>query len=301
MIGSLILTAALASSASGQPAAPAVDVEFTAPAIHVAGSPFQVSVSFTTDGPVEAWRFNEAAFEIDGKPLGERGDVTISMPTGSSIDVSFDIGAHVPADGSFQLGCAGSEAKVDVTIYKAVERGSLKFLDMSPEDLAKYRVLFVTNQGPILMEMWPHIAPNHVRNFCDLADTGWYEGIQFHRVSPSFMIQGGCPNTKDKPRHTWGTGNGPRTIPAEFSTEVKHLPGVLSAARSNDPDSASSQFFIMTQANAGLDGKYSAFGKVLSGMDAVMTIARADGERGRDGTVKPTSPQVIQRSYVLLP
>jgi cyclophilin family peptidyl-prolyl cis-trans isomerase len=117
------------------------------------------------------------------------------------------------------------------------------------------------------------------------------------------MIQGGDPNTRDKPndRQSWGMGNGPRRIPAEFN-DRKHVPGVLSAARSQDPNSASSQFFIMTAANPGLDGSYSAFGKVLEGMDVVMKIAKANGEVSpRDQTVKPSEPQRIERTYVILP
>ena len=90
-------------------------------------------------------------------------------------------------------------------------------------------------------------------------------------------------------------------MPAEFSNEVKHVRGVLSMARGPSPDSASSQFFIMTAANPGLDGQYSVFGNVLSGMDAVMRIANAQGEVGRDRTVKPSEPQRIERTYVLQP
>jgi cyclophilin family peptidyl-prolyl cis-trans isomerase len=151
------------------------------------------------------------------------------------------------------------------------------------------------------MEMWPDVAPNHVRNFCDLANTGFYEGTLVHRVSPTFMVQGGCPNTRDKPtqRQTWGNGQGPRQLVAEFN-DRKHVPGVLSTARGPDVNSASSQFFIMTAVYPSLDGQYTAFGKVLDGMDAVMKIASEKGSPN-NGAVMPTDPQRIERTYVLLP
>jgi peptidyl-prolyl cis-trans isomerase B (cyclophilin B) len=297
----MMLTTIFLSAAMSAPASGVTDVQFTAPAVRIAGEPYVVEQTFTSDGPVELWRFGPAAFEVDGKPLGERVAAAVDMPKGSRVTISFDLAASLPAKGGFKIGCAGAGAKTDVATYQAVPRGGVKFLDLSPEDLAKYKVLFVTNRGSITMEVWPQYAPNHVRNFCDLANTGFYEGTLFHRVSPSFMIQGGDPYTRDKPRELWGTGGGPRPVPAEFSKDVKHVSGVLSMARSGDPNSASSQFFIMTASNPGLDGQYSAFGKVLSGMDAVMTIARAPGDVGRDGTIKPTEPQRIERTYVLLP
>jgi cyclophilin family peptidyl-prolyl cis-trans isomerase len=296
----MILTSCILSAALALGAPIVQEPDFEASAVHVAGEPFRVHVSFTAAGPVEGFKLGPAAFELDGKPLGERPATLVELAPGTEVDLSFDIGAHLPATGTFKLGYAGASKTVDVTVFQAQKRGELKFLDMAPEDLARYRALLITNQGPIQIEFWPDVAPNHVRNFLDLVDTGFYDGILFHRVSPTFMIQGGDPNTRDKPneRNSWGMGNGPRRIPAEFS-DKKHEPGVLSAARGQDPNSASSQFFIMTAANSGLDGKYSAFGKVLSGMEAVGKIAGAKGEVGNDRTVKPTDPQRIERAYVL--
>lgn len=300
MFTTLLLSAVLVTPVS--PASTGVEVSFEASAVRVTGEPYLVEMSITAGGPIEAWRLNEAAFELDGKPLGERGKDTIAVPAGSKMTIAFDLGPYLPEEGSYQLGCAGAEAKVDVTTYTAVARGERNFLDMSAEELAKYSVLFVTNRGTILMEMWPELAPNHVRNFLDLSDSGFYEGVLFHRVSPSFMIQGGCPNTRDHPGDVrrWGTGNGPRRIPAEFS-DTKHLPGILSTARSGDPDSASCQFFIMTAPAPSLDGQYSVFGKVVEGMDAVMKIANASGAVRLDAaTVRPDEPQRIEHTYVLL-
>lgn len=120
------------------------------------------------------------------------------------------------------------------------------------------------NGGVIKAELYPEIAPNTVRNFIDLIDRGFYDGIMFHRVIPGFMIQGGCPE---------GTGmGGPGyRIKGEFSrngfkNELKHKRGVLSMARTMIPDSAGSQFFIMVADAPHLDDQYASFGKVIEGM-----------------------------------
>ena len=125
--------------------------------------------------------------------------------------------------------------------------------------------------GKIVAELYPDIAPQSVRNFIALANAGYYDGLIFHRVIPGFMIQGGCPE---------GTGmGGPGyCIKGEFffngfKNDLKHKRGVLSMARSQSPNSAGSQFFIMHQDAKHLDGQYAAFGKVTSGMDVVDAIA----------------------------
>src|SRR3954462_11115358 len=121
-----------------------------------------------------------------------------------------------------------------------------------------------TSVGTINVEFWPDVAPGHVQNFIELSKEGFYNGLIFHRVIPGFMIQGGCPQGT-------GTGNAGKQIKAEFHTrpDRKHRRGVLSMARSSDPDSASCQFFIMHQDSPHLDGQYSAFGKVSSGIEVV--------------------------------
>ncbi|HED64588.1 MAG TPA: peptidylprolyl isomerase [Planctomycetes bacterium] len=169
---------------------------------------------------------------------------------------------------------------------------------MTPEQLKHYRVLLHTNQGDMLVEFLPDVAPNHVRNFLDLCQSGFYVGTLFHRVSPSFMIQGGCPKTKTDDRGAWGTGRGPRMLDAEFN-DTKHVRGILSMARGPSPNSASSQFFIMSADSLFLDHKYSAFGRLVSGYDTLDKIAAAKGQKRRDGTVKPTSPQRIERTIIL--
>ena len=130
------------------------------------------------------------------------------------------------------------------------------------------------NGGVIKAELYPEIAPNTVRNFIDLIDRGFYDGIMFHRVIPGFMIQGGCPE---------GTGmGGPGyRIKGEFSrngfkNELKHKRGVLSMARTMIPDSAGSQFFIMVADAPHLDDQYASFGKVIKGMDIVHYIENTE-------------------------
>ncbi|HVT04711.1 MAG TPA: peptidylprolyl isomerase [Thermoanaerobaculia bacterium] len=129
-----------------------------------------------------------------------------------------------------------------------------------------------TSQGPIAIRFFPDVAPNHVRNFIDLAQKGYYNGTKFHRVIPGFMIQGGDPNTKTADTSSWGTGGSGKYLKAEFNA-VHHVRGIVSMARSQNPDSASSQFFVcVADATASLDGKYSAFGQVVSGMDVADKI-----------------------------
>jgi peptidyl-prolyl cis-trans isomerase B (cyclophilin B) len=129
--------------------------------------------------------------------------------------------------------------------------------------------------GVITVEMFPAIAPKHVSNFDSLVSIGFYDGTAFHRVIPGFMIQGGDPNSRDQPRSTWGFGDpSQRTVPAEFSN-LSHVRGMLSAARSNDPNSATSQFFICHGSPTYLDHNYTIYGRVTSGMAVVDTIVNA--------------------------
>ena len=129
--------------------------------------------------------------------------------------------------------------------------------------------------GDIVIELWPDVAPLHCEFFEARVAEGWYNGTAFHRVIPNFMIQGGDPNSKDKPRTMWGTGGYPEKVNAEFSKEVHHDRGVLSAARTNDPNSFSGQFFVCVGSPRHLDGQYTAFGKVVSGMEVADKIVAA--------------------------
>lgn len=133
------------------------------------------------------------------------------------------------------------------------------------------KAVIETKLGSMEVELFPHKAPRHVENFIKLAKAGFYDGTLFHRVIPNFMIQGGDPNTKGADKSTYGTGGPGYQVKAEFN-DTTHTRGILSMARSSDPDSAGSQFFIMVNAAKHLDGKYTAFGKVVKGMEVADQI-----------------------------
>lgn len=152
-------------------------------------------------------------------------------------------------------------------------------------------VLELENGKNIEIELYPDIAPITCENFEKLVESKFYDGLTFHRVIPGFMIQGGCPNGT-------GTGGPDWTIKGEFSANgvpnsLKHTRGVISMARTADPDSAGSQFFIMHEDSPHLDGQYAAFGKVVSGIEAVDEIANTE----TNFMDKPLTPQVIKRAY----
>lgn len=148
---------------------------------------------------------------------------------------------------------------------------------------AKQAVL-QTSMGDIVVDFKPEIAPETVKNFKKLASAGFYNGTTFHRVIPGFMIQGGDPQSKNADRSLHGTGGPGYTIKAEFNGE-KHVRGVLSMARSAHPDSAGSQFFIMVADSPHLDGQYTAFGKVSSGLEVVDKIVAAKRD-SRDNPIE---------------
>jgi peptidyl-prolyl cis-trans isomerase B (cyclophilin B) len=155
-------------------------------------------------------------------------------------------------------------------------------------------VTLKTVQGAIAIRFFPEDAPEHVKNFVEHSKSGLYKGCAFHRVIPGFMIQGGDPNTKEGASGAPGTGGygykGPGTnIPAEFN-ERQHKRGILSAARSQDPDSAGSQFFVVQSDSFFLDNNYTVFGEAISGLDIVDKIVNID----RDGSDKPLEDQRIQ-------
>ena len=135
-----------------------------------------------------------------------------------------------------------------------------------------------TKFGKIEIQFFKDKAPGHVKNFKDLAKKGFYDGTIFHRVIPGFMIQGGDPNTKSDDRSNHGMGGPGYSIKAEFN-DTPHKRGILSMARSSDPNSAGSQFYIVVKDSAFLDGQYTAFGKVLSGMTVADQIVNAPRDR----------------------
>ena len=142
-----------------------------------------------------------------------------------------------------------------------------------------------TTEGDMVLELWSDVAPGHVENFKKLANQGFYDGTCFHRVIKDFMIQGGDPNTKDpKKESSWGMGDPGYKIKAEFN-DRHHDRGVLSMARSQDPNSAGSQFFICHGNPRFLDKQYTAFGKLIQGDDVLEKIATTQ-TRPQDRPVK---------------
>ncbi|MFG0257986.1 MAG: peptidylprolyl isomerase [Phycisphaerales bacterium JB043] len=148
-----------------------------------------------------------------------------------------------------------------------------------------------TSEGEITVELWNDVAPNHADNFLKLAADGFYDNLTFHRILPGFVIQGGCPRGD-------GTGGPGWSVKAEFN-DREHVPGVLSMARSQDPDSAGSQFFIcLTREHCRhLDGQYTAFGKVIEGMDSVEKIASTPLSNPSMGT--PATPPKMESVQIL--
>ena len=142
------------------------------------------------------------------------------------------------------------------------------------------RAIIETRMGEMEIEFFQDKAPGHVKNFLDLAKKGFYDGTTFHRVIPGFMIQGGDPNTRDAKgsRERHGTGGPGYTLKAEFN-DTSHKRGIVSMARSQDPNSAGSQFFICVGDASFLDRQYSAFGRVVRGMEVADKIVSSPRDR----------------------
>ncbi len=156
-------------------------------------------------------------------------------------------------------------------------------IDLETVDLGTLELTMETSKGPMVFGFYSDEAPGHARNISKLAIDGFYDGTAFHRIIKSFMIQGGCPNTREGASGRPGTGGPGHTIQAEFSS-LGHNRGVLSAARSQDPNSAGSQFFVVHSEHAeSLDGKYTVFGFIKEGLDVLDSIASVDVDFGAGG------------------
>ncbi|MBI5887336.1 MAG: peptidylprolyl isomerase [Deltaproteobacteria bacterium] len=156
------------------------------------------------------------------------------------------------------------------TEWKPKTKGAIKKGEKKVEKL-KNTAIIETKYGDIEIKLFRDAANKHVENFITLAEKGFYNGTIFHRVIPGFMIQGGDPNTKTQDVRSYGMGGPGYTIPAEFS-DKPHKRGILSMARSQDPNSAGSQFFIVVKDSNFLDRQYTVFGEVTKGMEAVDKI-----------------------------
>lgn len=187
------------------------------------------------------------------------------------------------------VGCASNntsskeENKSDETWNQKVE---------APEELPTATIK-IKDYGTVVAELYPDKAPNTVNNFISLANSGFYDGLTFHRIIKGFMIQGGCPEGN-------GTGGPGYSIKGEFTkngyeyNDLAHTEGVLSMARANDPDSAGSQFFIMADEATHLNGQYAAFGKVTEGLDIIKTINSVK----TDSNDKPLTDVIIEEIRV---
>ena len=147
-----------------------------------------------------------------------------------------------------------------------------------------------TNKGDISIQLFESIAPQTVANFVKLANEGFYNGVKFHRVIEGFMNQAGDPLTKDDAQKArWGTGGPGYTIPDEFSSTVDNVAGTVAMANTGQPNSSGSQFFINANDNHFLDGKYTVFGKVISGMEVVTAINKVK----TDSNDRPLEPVIL--------
>jgi peptidyl-prolyl cis-trans isomerase B (cyclophilin B) len=146
-----------------------------------------------------------------------------------------------------------------------------KFTKEEIKKMSETKAVIETRLGNIELRFFPDVAPNHVNNMIELAKKGFYDGTTFHRVIPGFMIQGGDPNSKDPDKSKHGMGGPDYSVAAEFN-DKPHKRGIVSMARSASPDSAGSQFFICIADSGFLDGQYTVFGEVVSGMDVADKI-----------------------------
>lgn len=288
-------------------------LSFEAPSMYIAGEPFEVTVSVVAAGDtaaaVPSWSLTPGAFSTGGTPLGQRpAGSFVTLVGGQTLTTTFDLSPALsvlefsgrPLRLSFDLGKAEA---VEVMVLQAAPQG-IDFMTLPQEQLGDYQVVMQTVAGTLVMEFWSDVAPNHARNFLDLAYTGYYDNSHFHRVIPGMMIQGGgAPAGKPAPR----------TLRNEFN-ERRHVPGVLSMARlgvdTRDKDgnllpandSATSEFFVMHAVYPSLDGKYTGFGKLVEGLDVVETIVRSGNSAypGRDPRAhKPPVRQTVHKAIVV--
>ena len=168
--------------------------------------------------------------------------------------------------------------------------------DSSPSQQLRHAEITVRDYGTIKLELDASVAPITVENFVKLAQSGFYDGLTFHRIMDGFMIQGGDPDGN-------GTGGSDEKIKGEFSKNgvpnpISHVKGVISMARSNDPDSASSQFFITVADSTFLDGSYAAFGRVTEGMEVAEKIAKDAKPVDNNGTIPADQQPVIEKIVI---
>lgn len=255
-----------------------------APDLALEGEPWRVTIDVVV-GPereveLPLWVLSGAAIEIEGRPAPARTEGKLVLAPLQRLSTTVDLsarlaerGAEDPSTFTVRHGHGGDP--LSVRWLRRAEKG-IDFMTLPVEQLTDYQVVLSTTSGFLWLELWSDVAPNHARNFLDLAYTGFYDGSKFHRVIPGFMIQGG----------RGGDGRpAPRKVKQEFSTR-RHVTGVLSAARlGHDVDSATSEFFVMHKPTPHLDGQYTAYGALVEaytpGLATLESIVRAV-----DGNIK---------------
>jgi peptidyl-prolyl cis-trans isomerase B (cyclophilin B) len=197
------------------------------------------------------------------------------------------------------LAAIGAETPKDET--KAEPKADKKSDSKDEKSAAANEVaILTTTEGDMVLEFWPDVAPKTVENFKALARKGFYDGTAFHRIIKGFMIQGGDPKTKDPTKEgEYGTGGPGYTIPAEFNNH-SHQFGVISMARSNDPNSAGSQFFLCNGDASQLDHQYTAFGKLIKGDDILRKISDTPVVSNGGERSKPTK-RIELKSVKIVP
>jgi peptidyl-prolyl cis-trans isomerase B (cyclophilin B) len=232
----------------------------------------------------------------------ERGTVsTVSIPGKADSDGSqffVCVGPQPPLDGKYSafgrvtegmdvvekisqaaLGPDGMVEKPVRIVKVTIEKKKVEPFAGAPAESLKKTVTMKTTLGTIKIQTMPEWAPNHVRRFLMLVETGWYNGTSFHRVSKDFVVQGGMANSRvdgrGHPADRWVT-----PLKGEFQKDVKHERGIVSMARTDDPDSATTSFFLMLAPSPHLDGQYSAFGKIVEGLEVLAAFEKeeVDGE-----------------------
>lgn len=206
--------------------------------------------------------------------------------------VASGCGANKSAAGNDSLGGGNTNANTNTSTPAPTEEPVSDEPELLGSDKHPVVTIELSNDKIIKLELYPEVAPNTVNNFISLINKGFYDGVIFHRVIPGFMIQGGDPDGV-------GTGGPGYSIPGEFSdngfeNKLKHTRGVLSMARTNMPDTAGSQFFIMVADAPSLDNQYASFGKVTEGMEAVDEIVN----QPRDASDKPNDPISMKKVTV---
>jgi len=287
---------------------PGVKLSISAPSIVAAQSDLRLRllIELQDDASVPAAVLNGASLTVrcNGQPhktIKEAGDGgPVFLRKGTTVERFMTYPARElladPNVGEIVTVAVGWEGLigVDCTFKVAPDTKNVKIGEL---DLSKTEVVLITNYGDIQLAFRPDKAPKHVENFIKLCLQGFYDRTKFHRVIRNFMIQGGCPYTKDEAqRARWGTGGAGYNLKLEAS-DLRHLRGTLSMARGDGRDTASSGFFIVHKDAPHLDNGYSAFGNVIRGMDTLDRIANQPCAGPNNST--PIQPVILEAAVVL--